>query len=179
MSEFNFYQIDHTGVNEPDRDDYARTDVAVPIRRAADMKISNFGAKNVGASMSSDYTRTVLYFQSKDELSDWNFITGVEQEANRDENPYVLGSTIKRVRDDQFFRMGMSNDRGTEIDEPGFDVMDTNLVDASSMVSGKNWPSEGYRSFGGKYDFSYPYYTSVSGVLEQDDDVTYMGGGIH
>lgn len=162
MSEYNFYQIDQVGVDQPDLDANTRTDGSVVIRRAADMKISNFGAGNVGSRMSSDYTRTVLTFQSKDELAEWNTITGFDQDANEFENPYVLGSTVKKVRDDQFFRMGMSNDRGAQIDAPKFDIMDTNLVDAAGMVAGKNWPSEGQRSFGGKYDFE-----------------PYTGGGIH
>jgi hypothetical protein len=53
------------------------------------------------------------------------------------------------------------------IDKPKFDVMDTKEVSADAYmatVSGvdvyKNYPSEGWRSFGGKYDFL-PY----TGVL--------------
>lgn len=170
MSEFNFYQIDATGVSEPDTE-VARTDVGTVIRRALDSKISLFGTNNVGARMTTDYTRTDLSFQSKDELADYKVQTadtGIGQNISGrgivvDHNPYVLGSTIKKVRDDQFFRMSMSNDRGANVDAPKFDIMDTNLVDASDMVAGKNWPSEGWRSYGGKYDFAEPY----------------SGGGIH
>lgn len=169
MSEYDFYQIDHVGVDEPDRDADARTDKAVPIRRAADMKISNFGAKNVGSRMGIDYSRTVLDFQSKDELADRDTITKDEgigsnvaaRGTNVDHNPYLDGSTVKKTRDEQAFRMGMSDNRGNSVDAPAFDVMDTNLI-VSGMVAGKNWPSEGWRSFGGKYDF-----------------MPYTGGGIH
>lgn len=162
MSEYDFYQIDATGVDEPDRV-AARTDVNVPIRRALDSKINNFGALNVGAKMAGDYTRTDLNFKSKDNLLDHNVLvedTGIGQNVGAravtvNHNPYVLGGTIKLVRDDQFFRMSMTNDRGTSIDAPGFDVMDTNVVH-SGMTAGKNWPMEGWRSLGGKYDFT-PY----------------------
>lgn len=156
MSEYNFYQIDHSGVDEPDRDAWAPTDATVPIRRALDAKVSNFGALNIGSRMASDYTRTVLHFQSKDELADWSKITEFDQDAEVNNNPFILGSTVKRVRDDQFFRMSMSNNKGDSIDAPKFDVMDTKEVNASGLVAGKNWPAEGWRSFGGKYDFT-PY----------------------
>ena len=170
-SEFNFYQIDQTGESNPAKPDDVRTDVNTVIRRACDSKISIFGTNSVGSRMASDYTRTNLIFKSKDELADHNVQTadtgfGVNiagRAVTVNHNPYVLGSTVKKIRDDQFTRMSMSNDRGAQIDAPKFDVMDTNLVAADGMVSGKNWPSEGWRTFGGKYDFS----------------VAYSGGDIH
>lgn len=176
MSEYDFFQIDHTGVNEPDltASGVARTNKAVPIRRAADEKVSYFRSGFVGSRMSSDYTRTGLDFESKDDLADQNVMTedpGMGQNVagrstNVDHNPYVAGSTVKKVRDAQFHRMGMSgfttvSGAAYSIDAPNFDVMDTNLV-SKNMVAGKNWPSEGWRSFGGKYDF-----------------MPYQGGGIH
>lgn len=171
MSEYNFYQIDHTGVSEPDRDDSARTDQSVPIRRALDSKISMFGSNFVGARMGTDYTRTDLSFKSKDELLDHNVLvedTGMGSNVpgrgiSVDHNPYLEGSTVKRVRDEQAFRMGMSDNRGASVDAPRFDVSDTDVVDATGMVAGKNWPTEGWRSYGGKYDFP----------------EAYKGGGIH
>jgi hypothetical protein len=169
MNEFNFFQIPHVGVDEADRgSDYARTDVDVTIRRALDMKLSNFGARNVGLRISDDYTRTVLAFKSKDELADINVLTedggaggrGGLRSVNVDVNPYVIGSTVKKIRDDQFFRMDMDNNvTGNAVAKPKFDVMDTKEV-SSGMVAYKNYPSEGWRSFGGKYDFE-PY----TGVL--------------
>jgi hypothetical protein len=171
MSEFNFYQIDHTGVADTEHTiaSVSGTVQSYPIRRKSDEKLSNFGALNVGNRMDSDYTRTSLGFKDKDELADYETLTedtGMGQNIagraiNVEHNPYVAGSTVKRVRDEQAFRMGMSDNRGSSVGAPSFDVSDTNLVDASGMVSGKNWPSEGWRSFGGKYDFEY------------------TGGGIH
>lgn len=168
---FDFYQLPHVGVDEPDLDAQTRTDVKVPIRRPVDMKISNFGSMNVGLRMSNDYTRTHLGFKDKDELSDMNVITkdfGIGQNVRLfgvtvNHNPYIWGDSIKLTRDDQFIRMTMSKDTGTstaatEVDPPKFDVMDTNEITAEGIVASansgvKNWPSEGWRSFGGKYDF--------------------------
>lgn len=159
MSQFDFYQIPAVGVDEPELDT-ARSVTNIPIRRAVSEKVSNFGSLAVGNRMSSDYTRTDLTLKTKDELADWKRITDFDQDAERNEKPYVLGSTVKRVRDDQFFRMTMSNNRGLQLDQPKKDVSDTDVVSASGMVAGKNWPTEGWRSFGGKFDF-----------------VPYVGGG--
>jgi len=40
-----------------------------------------------------------------------------------------------------------------DITKPTFDVMDQDEVSADGMDDYKNYPTEGYRSFGGKYDF--------------------------
>lgn len=152
---FDFFQVPHVGVNDTEN---LRTDVKVTIRRRKDMKMSNFGSLNVGPRMTSDYTRTYLGFQSKDELSDWSRIVPQWQFAERDQNPHVLGCSIKYVRDDQFIRLTMSKESGAYFDVPKFDVMDPKSVSPDGMVATsnakiKNWPSEGWRSFGGKYDF--------------------------
>lgn len=149
MSEYNFFQ---------------------PTIENSTTKMSNFGANVVGPRMGSDYTRTSLGFADKDNLSDQNVITedtGMGQNVdgrsiNIEHNPYLIGSSLKRTRDDQLFRMEMTDNRGTSIDMPKFDVMDRKTLDATGMVAGKNWPSEGWRSFGGKYDF-----------------IPYQGGGVH
>jgi len=154
MSEFSFYQIDAVGPDQPDTE-RGTTVTTSPILRGFDSKISNFGILNVGNRMASDYTRTNLVFETKDTLSNWEYITGAEQDADIELNPYVLGSSIKHVRDDQFFRMGMSNQEGESVELPKFDVGDTKEV-SGELTTGKNWPSEGWRSFGGKYDFT-PY----------------------
>lgn len=191
QNEWNFYQIPHVGVPEPDRDAYTRTDVTTKIRRPLDMKLSNFGALNVGLRMpsSQDYTRTQLIFETKDELADLATITedggaggrsGLRG-TNVDVNPWVWGSTVKKQRNDQFFRMTMENPRTSDallnsdlaslypagtpayIDKPMHDVMDQDERSAEGIVADslyKNYPSEGWRSFGGKYDFL-PY----TGVL--------------
>lgn len=182
MNEWNGWQIPHTGVTSISGIDWpARSDTAIPIRRELDEKMSNFGALNIGNRMaqSVDYTRTVLTYISKDDLSNWKVITADDgpgrlvgmRGTTVDHNPYLWGSTVKKFRDDQFFRMdmehpvtssGLLNDSslaslypaGTPADiaKPTFDVMDTNEV-SSGMDQYKNYPTEGYRSFGGKYDF--------------------------
>lgn len=158
------FQIPHTGVPEPDLEAQTRTDVNVPIRRTSDMKISNFGALSVGAVMATDYTRVNLGFMAKDDSSDWSAIRPEWLFAEKNENPLLVGSSIKYTRDDQFIRMGMSKDSGAQIDTPDFDVMDTNVVTAEGVVAFTaaagttiNWPTEGYSTFGGKYDFHIPY----------------------
>ena len=78
MNEWNGWQIPHVGVGEPDREgEESRTDTFIPIRRALDMRMSNFGALNIGNRMAQDvdYTRTVLTYISKDDLADWHTIT--------------------------------------------------------------------------------------------------------
>ena len=173
---FDFFQIPQVGVDEPDMDAQTRTDVNIPIRRPVDMKISNFGAYSVGARLSNDYTRINLGFKSKDELSDWNVMaqdTGVGSNvAGRGvtviHNPLLAGSSLKYTRDDQFIRMTMSrNTDETNVDPPKFDVMDEKVstaagINATANGGIKNWPAEGWRSFGGKYDFL-PY---VGGTLK-------------
>ena len=188
MNEWNGWQIPHTGVPEPDRDAYTRTDVFTTIRRPLDMKMCNFGALNVGPRMGQgvDYTRTELTFVTKDNLADWRVITADDGAPYGDGlrgttveyNPYLWGSTVKKARDDQFFRMTMEHSptsatllgddnfsslypagAAASIDQPMFDVMDTKEV-SGGMTAYKNYPSEGWRSFGGKYDFL-PY----TGVL--------------
>lgn len=159
MTEWNFYQIAATGVEEPDLDAQTRTNVFIPIRRPADMKICNFGALAIGPRKSSDYTKTELYFQTKDELADWTVITADDGPGGLlglrgtvvDNNPYLWGSTVKKVRDDQFFRMTMDDSKGTAVVAGNYDVSDTDVV--ITPQANKRYPTEGWRSLGGKYDF--------------------------
>ena len=185
-NEWNGWQIPHTGVVEPNlitvsgvNTGQTRTDVFTPIRRALAMKMSNFGALNIGPRRSDDFSRTELTYITKDVLSDLNVITADDgsgrlvgmRGTNVDVNPYLWGSTVKKFRDDQFFRMDMEHPAtssgllddssfaslypagpAADIAKPDFDVMDTNVVQ-SGMSQYKNYPSEGWRSFGGKYDF--------------------------
>jgi hypothetical protein len=171
---FDFFQIPHTGVSEPDTEtvradgDYGKT----TLRRPFNMKMSNFGALDVSNRLSVDYTRTdTMAFKAKDELADVNVITedtGLGQNVRLfgvwvNHNPLLEGSSVKYTRDDQFIRMTMARNTGTtsaatEVDPPSFDVMDTKErtaagINASDNANLKNWPSEGWRSLGGKYDF--------------------------
>ena len=187
MNEWNGWQIPHTGVAANAENEHVRSDVFIPIVRKSDMRISNFGALWISPRMSGDYTRTELTFVSKDKYSDWKLAATDDgpgrllgmRGTNVDHNPYLWGSTVKKFRDDQFFRMDMEHSptspsllsddslaplypaaAAADIAKPTFDVMDTNLVDAEGMNAYKNYPTEGWRSFGGKYDFL-PY----TGVL--------------
>jgi hypothetical protein len=80
----------------------------------------------------------------------------MELEDDAYSNPFIIGSTVKKVNDDQAWRLNMSNNNGTFVDVPGADVMDTKAI-LGTMTIGKNYPSEGWRSFGGKYDFNVDY----------------------
>lgn len=170
---FDFFQIDQTGINESDVEGtYARTDAGTEIRRPVDMKISTFGALNVGVRDSGDYTKAdTKVFKAKGDLEDVNVVTadtgiGADIKLNKvsvTHNPYLVGSTVKLTRDDQFFRMSMSRNTGsttaaTNIDAPMYDVMDQKEITAAGITADtngsiKNWPSEGWKSFGKKYDF--------------------------
>lgn len=148
QSEYNFFQFDPNQVGK----DWASSGVQ---DRAPGLKMSNFGDLFYGARMSADYTRTNLDFEDKTELENPE-LDPFTQDAEHEDNPYVAGSSIKRIKDDQMFKMGMSNERGTQIDYPANDVSSTNVV-RGSMTAGKNYPTEGWRSFGGKYDFPLAY----------------------
>jgi hypothetical protein len=166
------FQIPHTGMVDDD------TKGIGAQTRPFEVKLSNFGALNVGAVRSSDRTKSSYAFADKDNLSDWSNVTPApfSMSGDYDDNPYQAGTSIKKVRDEQFVRMGMSqggNPIGTvtgsndtvetgEVSQPGFDVSDTNAAKAGGMSgtgneSIKNYPTEGWRSFGGKYDFHTAY----------------------
>ena len=158
-NEFEFYQIPHVGVDS--------TTYGVPVKtRDLDMRLSNFGALSVGNRLSIDYTRTdTMAFANKGILegaAEFG-LHALTQDAEMNKNPLVWGSTVKYTRNDEMFKMGMDTDatgdksKSYPVSFPKFDVMDTNLVKASGVTALKNWPSEGWRSFGGKYDFHEAY----------------------
>lgn len=163
QSEHNFFQFDPVQLGS----DWATGD-SPQQSRAPKMKMSNFGALNFGGRFSFDYTRTDFEFEEKGEMegADAMGIHELTQDAELNDNPLVAGSTVKYVRDDQFTRMGMSmggsdalglNDApNAQIDQPKFDEMDSK-VSLGPWTSGINYPTEGWRSFGGKYDFHTPY----------------------
>ncbi len=157
--------------------EHVRTDVNVAFVRQSNMVISNFGALNTGARLSSDYTRTnTMVFKAKGESEDWVKITedtGIgsnvaARSMNVNHNPHIWGDSIKYIRDDQFIRMTMSNNNeGAQVDPPKFDVMDSKERSAEGINAlgqpFKNWPTEGWRSLGGKYDFETAY---AGGILK-------------
>lgn len=144
---WDFFQIPHTGVDSSTLGEAVQT-------RDLDMKMSNWGALSTADRMSGDYTRTVLDFKSKDELMNPN---GWEQDADMNDNPLLDGSSLKYFRDDQFIRMGMNTSLGISITTPNFDVMDKNMIDASGMEKPRWYPTEGWHSFGQKYDMPESY----------------------
>ena len=144
---WNFYQIPQTGVDSSTLGESVQT-------RDIDMRLSNFGALNVGDRMSADYTRTNLHFVFKDELMN---PMGWDQDANMEDNPLLEGSSLKYTRDDQFIRMGMTTTIGTSITAPNMDVMATKEASAVGMAAPRIYPTEGWHSFGKKYDFPVSY----------------------
>lgn len=145
------FQIPQTGVD-------STTYGPAIATRNLNSKLSMFGALNTGSRSSADYTKTVLSFKSKDELNDWSYLSAAEQAAKSDKNPYLPGSTVKKIRDDQFTRLIMENNLNAQNkgEIPNFDVSATNLVNGGMEIP-KKYPSEGWRSFGGKYDFAIAY----------------------
>ena len=146
-NEYDFFQVNPGSVASG----WATGNSTQQFRRFG-TRMSNFGALNFGTRMSSDYTRTS--FDNAHEENPQKAV-GVGFGTDRAEyeyNPYVWGSSVKRTLDDKMTKMGMGS-----VDQPGADVSDQQEVAASGMVSGKNYPSEGWRSFGGKYDFHKPY----------------------
>lgn len=160
---YDFHQVPSTGVEEPDLAERARTDLGTVVVRPANMKVSRFGDLN---------TRPGFGFKDKGESEDWSRITedtGIGQNVRLNgvsvnHNPHILGDSIKYGRNDQFVMMGMSRNTGTatnatDVGLPGYDIMDPVATRAEGILgttnyTSKNWPSEGWRSFGGKYDFA-------------------------
>lgn len=163
QNEHNFWQFDPMLIGS----DWAVGDGAQQ-RRSPKMKMSNFGALNYGGRFSFDYTRTDFEFDEKDEMqgADKQGMHSLTQDAEKNKNPLIAGSTVKYVRDDQFVRMGMAmggkdalglNDApNTSIDQPKFDEMDTK-ISHGPWLANINYPTEGWHSFGKKYDGSRVY----------------------
>ena len=149
---FDMFQISQTGVGGETKGNSVQT-------RDPDMKISNFEALKCGDRSDTDYTSVLNNFKAKDDIENPVIPTFV-QESESDDNPLVWGSTVKYERDDQLTRMGNTTTIGSFIGMPKFDVSDTNVsnMDVSENDNDiRNWPTEGWRSYGGKYDFSEVY----------------------
>ncbi len=110
-------------------------------------RMSNFGALDQGNRRSDDYTRTT--FENAHEENPKAVVgAGFGTDSGfYDYNPYVWGSTVKKVLDDKLFKMGEGG-----ISVFHVDVSDRKEVSASGMLQYKNYPSEGWSSFGRKYD---------------------------
>ena len=161
MSQWEFYQIPHVGLNEENS-----PTVGNPVHtRDLNMRMSNFGALWVAdgtGRSSTDYTKVKYGHEAKGEMegaAEFG-LHNLVQDAEKNENPLVAGSTVKYTRNDEMFKMGMeTDDSGSKLKSygvafPAFDVMDTKFVSAAGMSTSINYPTEGWRSFGGKYDFN-------------------------
>ena len=167
-NEWNFFQLEPHSIGH----DWAKGSGSHQMRNL-DMRMSNFGDLRYGTRRSDDYTDINYGFEAKATMEGADAfgihdlrgtMRGYDAEFNP--NPYLWGETVKLTRDEQFVRMGMSmggkdylmnrNTPNTQIDQPGFDVSDTQ-ASRGPWVSGKNYPTEGWRSFGGKYDYQRPY----------------------
>lgn len=118
--------------------------------REFDARMSNFGALVGGLRLSSDYTRTSLGSKDKDELMNPQ-ITEDMSDAAFNFNPLVWGGTLKYTRDDEFRIMGMGARVGdSSHDAPKADVGDTNLSVDDGTNAPKQFPAEGWHTFGGR-----------------------------
>lgn len=137
---FDGFQIAHVGVLG------GMADGSQQDQRWFSVKISNFGALNYGARSSDDYTKLTKGFAKEENP----VIPSFTMEGEYDENPYVWGSTVKRMRNDEFTIMSMGSRRLVDPDQPGFDVSDTNVAVDDGTNTPKIFPSEGWHTLGGK-----------------------------
>ena len=129
-------------------------------------RIARWNVDYAGGRNSSDYTRTSLAFAFKGDIENPKKQVGIGYGTDMGEynyNPFVWGYAVahRRMLNDTMFMMGMFHggtnlssysDNGAAIDAPRLDVSDKKEVAASGMSAYKNYPSEGYSSFGKKYD---------------------------
>jgi hypothetical protein len=119
--------------------------------------MSNYNAMYIGTRRSYDYTRTVAEFSFKQNTKPVVGNGYGTDPAVYIYNPYLWGSTVKKTLDDQGFKMGMSHNYGASLDQPRLDVSDPKESLASGMASFKNYPTEGWSSFGKKGDKAIEY----------------------
>jgi len=134
-------------------------------------RLARWNIDYAGPRNSNDYTRTSLGYKFKDEIENPEVIVGKGFGTDMGEfnyNPFVWGYAVshRRMLNDSMFMMGMAhggtnlagyNDSGAEINPPRFDVMDQKEINASGMSQYKNYPTEGFSSFGKKYDKERPW----------------------
>ena len=158
---FNNFQIPQSGISTTGPTGDQQT-------RGADAKLSNFGALAYGVRNAVDYTMLTYGFKSKDELQNPDvpsfFPTGnAGNWGGAVNNPYVVGSTVKHIRNGEFNVMGLGSRNTEGVAFPKTDVMDTSLVWNTTMsgltASGiaLNFPSEGWSTFGGRTGGPYDY----------------------
>lgn len=146
---FDFFQIAQTGVEQPD--------VVTPGEEGSQMyrnfgvRMSSFGDLTYGVRSSDDYTRTLTgNFKDAGELQNPE-VPSFAQDAEWNDNPLVWGSTVKRIRNDEFTVMTLGSRRSQEADQPRMDVMDTKEADASGFgAAPRIYPNEGWHYFGSR-----------------------------
>jgi|WetSurSiteA1Bulk_404760.scaffolds.fasta_scaffold01113_14 hypothetical protein len=148
--QFDNFQLDPNVIGN----DWVFSGDQVHANRAPGTKISNFNYYFAGARMSQDRTKTVFDFKNEENPErtigagfagwgvDWSLFNY---------NPYGgRGDGLNpnfRVKNDWLQITGMGN-----IDVVTRDVMDKKNVDPSGMSAYRNYPTEGYNSFGKKGD---------------------------
>ena len=146
-NQYDHFQLDPGSIGS----DWKGGDASRQLRPPS-TKVSHFEAMKFGTVRSDDYTRVVFdnaHFENPQKVAGVGF--GVDR-GWYNYNPFVWLSTVKRILDDKMHRMMMGS-----IDVLNADVSDRDEVDADGMQSYYNYPSEGWRSFGGKYDFEEAY----------------------
>ena len=122
--------------------------------RPISVRISKWNVNYTGPRDANDYTKTTFGFAFKGTIENPKKVVGIGFGTDRDNynyNPFVWGYAVscRRVLNDPMFKM--TEKRGT-VALPNKDVMDQKEVSAASMTAYKNYPTEGYSSFGKKYD---------------------------
>ena len=155
-NEHDFFQLDPGSIGQ----DWKGGKQARQMRSPGNV-IANYEALKYGSARSDDYTR-VVFDNAHEENPERVLGIGFGTDMGwYNYNPYVWNSTVKRYLDDQFHMMMMQHNAklyvGADHSVFHMDVSDKDEVDASGMQQYKNYPSEGWRSFGGKYDFEEAY----------------------
>lgn len=145
--QFDGFQLDPNTIGN----DWEFSGDQATINRSPGIAISNYNAQFVGARMSSDRTRTTLggsdpRINPERVIGDGYSGFGVDW-ALYNYNPYSKVNPNFRVNNDWLQITGLG-----DIDVVTDDVMDKDEVEASGMVQYRNYPSEGYNSFGKKGD---------------------------
>ncbi len=139
---FNFFQIPDVGVTN--------TYIGAGLQQHRDFgeRISSFGALEYGIRDEDDYTKVSLGFKSKDELQNPT-IPPFAMSGDYDNNPFVWGSTVKRIRNDELTIMLLGSKNSFSASLPAMDVSDTKNS-KGPFEKPKNFPAEGWSSFGGR-----------------------------
>ena len=112
-----------------------------------------------GAYEAGDYTRTGLGYKSAGELQN-PVISESYMDASFNANPFVWGGTVKYVRNDELRIMGLGARVGdSSYDAPKADVSDTNLSVDDGTNAPKQFPAEGWHTFGGRTAGPFGYTT--------------------